>query len=212
MAEREEHRLILITGGSASGKSHLAEQYACRTAEEAGLSKLYLAAMEVRDEEMARKVLRHQQRRAEQGWQTIECPVDISRAAADQINFMASEDQADFKTTADWAAGRTTREQFRYIGLALLECMSNLTANEMFRDGMIFPAGETAEKILSDIRSLRQQFRILFIVTNEVFSDGAQYDKGTMEYLRAMGQINTMLASEADEVYEAVAGIPVRWK
>lgn len=188
MAGETERRLILITGGSASGKSQLAEQYACKAADEAGLLKYYLATMKIRDAEMARKVRRHKERRAGKGWQTIECPVDIAETAAEALH-----------------------KRYRSC-LALLECMSNLTANEMFRDGMIFPAESTVKKILSDVNALQQQCRILIIVTNEVFSDGIQYDEATMEYMRALGRINTMLAAEADEVYEAVAGIPVRLK
>ena len=49
----------------------------------------------------------------------------------------------------------------------LLECLSNLTANELYRaDG----AGEkTKEAILSGVQSLLEQAASLIIVTNEIF-------------------------------------------
>lgn len=253
MAGETEHRLILITGGSASGKSQLAEQYACMAADEAGLLKYYLATMEIRDAEMARKVRRHQERRAGKGWQTIECPVDIAETAAETLrkrntscllpgsaetlrkenksclsSCSAQTLRKENKSGLLSCSAETTRPEERSEEdkesrenmenspsqgcLALLECMSNLAANEMFRDGTMISAESTVKKILSEIRTLRQQSTILIIVTNEVFSDGVTYDEGTMEYLRALGQINTALAAEADEVYEAVVGIPVRLK
>ena len=73
---------------------------------------------------------------------------------------------------------------------ALLECMSNLTANEMFtKDGMK-SEDEVVEKIVSEIQTLSQKLDNLVIVTNNVFEDGVIYDAGTMEYLRALGRID----------------------
>lgn len=95
---------------------------------------------------------------------------------------------------------------------ALLECMSNLTANEMFtKDGMKSEE-EVVEKIVSEIQTLSQKLDNLVIVTNNVFEDGVIYDAGTMEYLRALGRINAALAHLADRVAEVVAGIPVELK
>ena len=50
------------------------------------------------------------------------------------------------------------------------------------------------------------------IVTNELFSDGMQYDPSTEHYLRILGRINCRLAQMADRVYEVVAGIAIPWK
>ena len=95
---------------------------------------------------------------------------------------------------------------------ALLECMSNLTANEMFtKDGMKSEE-EVVEKIVSEIQTLSQKLDNLVIVTNNVFEDGVIYDAGTMEYLRALGRINAALARLADRVAEVVVGIPVELK
>ena len=95
---------------------------------------------------------------------------------------------------------------------ALLECMSNLTANEMFtKDGMKSEE-EVVEKIVSEIQTLSQKLDNLVIVTNNVFEDGVIYDAGTMEYLRALGRINAALAHLADRVAEVVVGIPVELK
>ena len=93
---------------------------------------------------------------------------------------------------------------------ALFECMSNALANELFSpDG----AGENwKNSILSGVDALAEACPHVVLVTNEVFSDGRTYDAGTMAYLRALGQLNQLLAQRADVVIESVCGIPVMRK
>ena len=88
--------------------------------------------------------------------------------------------------------------------------MSNLIANEMYQpDG----AGEhTVEAVMEGVKKLSQRVRNLVVVTNEVFSDGIQYDPDTMRYLEYLGDINCRMAEMADQVTEVVYGIPVTKK
>ena len=90
--------------------------------------------------------------------------------------------------------------------------MSNLTANEMFSDGSMRTADEVVQKITADIQNLAEKTDELVIVTNNVFEDGIVYDDGTMEYLKALGRINTNLAVLSDQVVEVVVGIPIGLK
>ncbi|MEG7532053.1 MAG: bifunctional adenosylcobinamide kinase/adenosylcobinamide-phosphate guanylyltransferase [Hungatella sp.] len=62
--------LILITGGSGSGKSAYAEQLVL---EEGDAVRYYIATMPPYDEECREKILKHQILRAEKHFQTIEC-------------------------------------------------------------------------------------------------------------------------------------------
>ena len=92
----------------------------------------------------------------------------------------------------------------------LLECVSNLAANEMYS-----PSGRkehTGDWILKGIRNLCRQAEHVVVVTNQVFSDGIEYDRGTMEYLQVLGEINRQIAQMADQVYEVIHGIPLTLK
>ena len=95
-------------------------------------------------------------------------------------------------------------------GSLMLECMSNLLANEQFE------LGGTDEEILDRIRhgiqNLKEQTEDLIIVTNEIFSDGCCYDAEAVRYIRLLGSINIWLAEKADTVTEVVYGIPIRQK
>ena len=92
---------------------------------------------------------------------------------------------------------------------ALLECLSNLAANECF-GGKGFPG--VTERILAGLDRLCSLAGEVVIVTNEVFSDGIDYGETTEAYLRVLGALNRAVAARADRVVEVVCGIPVVWK
>lgn len=207
--------ITLITGGSGSGKSAYAEKYICHASNEKGCKeKYYIATMQVFDDEGQRKIDRHRRLRAGKGFITIEQPRDIKKA----VEKLQSENC--LKT------GRS----------ALLECMSNLVANEMFppvdvsgmqaaeakKEALDDPENmkdyETAQishvskKVLKEVSILSENVAELVIVTNNVFEDGVSYDQSTMNYIKAMGIVNRGLAAIAERVVEVVAGIPVTVK
>lgn len=174
--------MTLILGGSGSGKSAYAEDYLLRAAGDK--KKYYIATMQIRDAEMQAKVDRHHRLRQGKGFRTIEQPTELEQAVL----------------------------QMEPAGAVLLECMSNLTANEMFSGEQPVDRQTVITKILQGMEDLRKQADTLVIVTNNVFEDGIIYDDPTMEYIEALGRINERLAAEADEVVEVTAGISQRLK
>ena len=169
--------MVLVIGGSGSGKSDFAEREACLLGGEHGGQKYYVAAMRVFDDEGRQKVDRHQRMRSGKGFVTIEQFTDVGRAA----EAMGEEPAA-----------------------VLLECMSNLVANEMF-DGTAAGNGwkraeEAAGKIVRDVEALRGRAAHLVVVSSNVFEDGIVYEESVTEYVRALGQVNRVLASMADKV------------
>lgn len=102
---------------------------------------------------------------------------------------------------------RIEESGFPENAVVLLECMSNLAANEMFEEK---GAGEkTVEAVLEGIKKLRSQVRHLVIVTNEIFSEAASYEGDTIRYQEYLGIINQNIGKMADEVVEVVYGIPI---
>lgn len=172
--------MTLIIGGSGSGKSAFAEDYLLSVSEDR--KKYYIATMQVCDAESREKVNRHRRLRGGKGFVTIEQPADIERAA---------EKMEGAEVTA------------------LLECVSNLTANEMFSGETPETKEAVAAKIVEGIESLDRRVSRLVIVSNNVFEDGKVYDTATTEYIRVMGSINEKLADMADTVIEVVVGIPL---
>ena len=95
-------------------------------------------------------------------------------------------------------------------GAVLLEDLSNLLSNEMFS-----PAGRGMDclaVIKHGLQALIRQTKNLVIVTNQVDSDGCDWDGEMAAFVRLLGELNRFLASLADEVIEVVAGIPLTIK
>lgn len=143
--------------------------------------RIYVATMMPYDEEGRQRVLRHRQMRKEKRFETIECYTSLERVELPGSNCTV-----------------------------LLECLSNLVANELYD-----PSGagkDTVPAVMRGIRNLKAQAKHLIVVTNEVFSDGIEYDESSMQYLQYLGEVNQKVSQEADTVTEVVYGIPVKLK
>lgn len=190
----------LITGGSGSGKSEYAENLARKlgksTAPDAEAAPLYyIATMRVWDEEGRARVRKHRLQREGKGFLTLERFTDMEKLELPEKD-----------------------------GIILLECLSNLTANE-FYDRLGMQSGNTEEmgsrtsfealvsdRLVQEVLSLRAKCRHLVVVTNEVFSDGIIYDPETESYIRILAEVNRRLAEAADSVAEVVCGLPFTLK
>ena len=69
--------IVLVTGGSGSGKSAFAERLIENLPRE---KRVYAATMQVYDGESVRRVQRHRAQRAGLGFETVECPKDLAGA------------------------------------------------------------------------------------------------------------------------------------
>lgn len=141
--------------------------------------RYYIATMICSDEESQKRVDRHRKMREGKGFETIEVPVNLETV----------------KVASHCAV--------------LLECMSNLSANEMFTGQSDRNAKTVAEHVMNGLELLMEKCDLLVVVTNEVFSDGRKYDEMTEEYLKCLGLINRKMAQKADEVVEVVYTIPI---
>ena len=142
--------------------------------------RIYIATMEPFDQECLKRIKKHRRMRAEKGFETLERYTDLASVTVPPDS------------------------------VVLLECMSNLCANEMYS-----PRGSgdrTAEVILRGVEHLKNQCGDLIVVSNEVFAGGQCYEEGTMAYLRQLAQINRRIAAVADNVCEVACGIPVYYK
>lgn len=138
---------------------------------------IYLATMQADDTESRKRIARHRRMRAGKSFETVEKSVRLEELVMPE-----------------------------HAGV-LLECLSNLAANEMFSAG---GRPENTGRVLFDsVMSVGRQADCLVVVTNQVFSDGIQYDTMTQQYQRELGIANRLLAEQAKQVYEVVCGIPI---
>ena len=169
--------VTIIIGGSGSGKSEYAENLIVEYAKECEGSLIYIATMPPFDKETEVKIHKHQCMRQNKNFSTLECYTELDKVKLESHT------------------------------LVLLECMSNLVANEMFSDSGA--KDNTVNAVLQGIDNLIQQAEHLVIVTNNVFEDGSEYDATTLDYLHKLGEINRRISNLADQVIEVVHCIPI---
>lgn len=183
--------IVMITGGSGSGKSEYAESKAVLLHGSEPL--LYLATMKGEGQEAEERIKRHRALRSGKGFSTLECQRDLKQVL---------EKIGEKRPTI------------------LLECMSNLTANEMFEGEFTQEQWEDAcfwrargelltGKLKADLDRLAEKCSNLVVVTNDVFADGCRYDPASGSYLQLLGRVNRYLADRSDEVTEVVFSCPV---
>lgn len=142
--------------------------------------RYYIAAMRPFGEGGEQKIARHRLLRRDKGFATIERYTDLGGLVLPAR------------------------------GTALLECVCNLTANEMFDErGTIT---EPVQRVTEGIDALSNRCAHLIVVTNDVGSDLPPADAATNRYIASLGRINGALAARADTVCELVCGIPILLK
>lgn len=135
--------------------------------------RVYVATMEPYDGECLARIEKHRRQRAGKGFLTLERCRNLGGLEV--------------------PAGANV----------LLECMSNLLANELYSH-----QGGGSAAVLEGVERLCGQCAHLTIVTNEVFSGGKDYEGDTLRYLQELGAVNCALAVRADRVVEVVCGCP----
>ena len=143
-----------------------------------GGRRVYLATMRVSDDESRERVQRHRKLRADKQFITIEQTSNIGK-----IPLLPDSD-------------------------VLLEDMGNLLANIMYGPKIKRDVREIADAVLKEITDLSRICSNLVIVTNDVFSDGVEYEEETVRYMKLLAYINKETANAADFVAEVICGIP----
>ena len=144
------------------------------------LPRLYVATMQSYGAESEAKIARHRAMRSTKGFETIESQTDVGKIELPEG------------------------------GTVLLECLCNLTANEMFDDEG--NERDPYEKILREVSQLADRADNLILVTNDVGSDAEDYSDSTLRYVDTLGRLNEAFAARFDAVYELVCGIPLLLK
>lgn len=170
---------VLVTGGSASGKSVFAERLACRLSPQ----RTYLATMAGKGREAHERIARHRAQRADKGFVTIEClgTLRVSQLQArDGGGVALLDDVGNLVANALFAS-----------------------------DGSMAVAGEVLTRLEQEVCALADGFDHVVIVGNEVGAEGCTGSEGTVAWVRLMGALCCRIAAWSDLVVEVVAGCPV---
>lgn len=175
-----ESKLVLVTGGSRSGKSEFAEKYVLHYSPKCD----YIATAEILDDEMAERVRLHQQRRADGRWVNHEAPYH-----------------------ADEVFAKLTAETGAVLFDCLTVYMANLMYGKGAPQGSFM---ERCEFVFAEIDKLllaaRNSGKLVVFVTNEVGGGIVPANKVAREYSDLSGWVNQRVAAACEQVFYCVAG------
>lgn len=175
--------IILITGGSRSGKSAFAQQLA----EQQAGARLFLATCPVTDSEMGERIQRHIADRRQSGWETVEEQVEITGQLAVATGYGVV--LIDCLTL--WV--NNLMFDFQRGGKALNEdCITEKTIE------LVAAAGKCPARVI--------------FVTNEVGAGIVPDNRDARLYRDLIGRCNQQVAAAADSVYLVSCGIPMQIK
>jgi len=182
-------KVIMVTGGSRSGKSVIAEKKAREYGDQ---SVLYLATAIPVDEDMKERIRVHQERR-DVNWGTYEGYRDLGQVVTSTEKSTILLDCVTVMIT------NILFEEERDF-----DKISNQEISDL--------ENEVILELSKLIKGIRDTDKTLIIVTNEVgMSVVPSYRLGRV-FSDMAGKANQFIASMADEVTLCVSGIPVRIK
>jgi adenosylcobinamide kinase/adenosylcobinamide-phosphate guanylyltransferase len=172
MQEQHRNRVTLVLGGVRSGKSRFALEIAS-----CAPNVTFIATARSSDEEMRRKIERHQSERPPH-WRTREEPLQLAEA-------ISSEQDASDTTIVD--------------------CLTLFAANLMEAYGEDRAAIDAAIDLFCS--ALRKTDRRIVLVSNEVGSGIVPAYAAGRQFRDLLGEMNQRVAAVADNVVLMVAGL-----
>lgn len=181
--------MIFISGGVRSGKSTFAEQVATRKALEMGGDLHYVATGVPSDEEMKKRIARHQRERVNHfhQWKTWEQPRQID----------------------------TLAYSFNKKDVVLLDCLTILLNNELFFEQKEWDLAfleEVYKRILEGIEAIQKSCGYFILVSNEVSYEAMNGNELVFHYSRILGRLHQEIVKRADLAYLVEAGVPILMK
>lgn len=194
--------IILVTGGSRSGKS----AHALRIAESRPGPWTFVATCPAIDEEMAKKIDVHRQERDARTWTTIEEEVDLPGA----IQRAGAVGGADSRNAA--AAVVDGRRGPGAAGVILVDCLTLWVNNLIYRAslaGREVTEQELASLTAAVVRAAREAPGTVIFVTNEVGLGIVPGDPSTRLYRNLVGRCGQAIAAASDAAVMVVCGLPI---
>ncbi len=193
-------KIVLITGGGRSGKS----SYAQRFVEGLPGPRLYAATAAPFDPELEERIAKHRESRRDQGWSTVEAPLDLAGAIREGGDFptILVDCLTMWVGNLMWAAEQAASEP------------APADAGDATARGAA--AGPTEAEVVSAcqevIAACGEHGGTVVFVTNEVGLGIIPDNAAARLYRDLLGRCNQVMAGAADSVILMVSGLSLTLK
>ena len=144
--------IVLVTGGSGCGKSTWAEKLVASWPNE---KRVYIATMQVYDDESVKRVARHRAQRADKGFFTIECEKDLASAPVPEGSIVLLEDLVNLMANEMFDGGDVKRIVPALKNLAGRCRHLVMVTNDVFSDGISY--SESTEEYLKNLAEINRR-------------------------------------------------------
>jgi len=176
-------RIVLVTGGSRSGKS----AYAQKLAERLPGRRAFVATCPPIDEEMKARIRRHQEARRGSDWQTIEEPIDLMSAVRGA-------------------------QGYEVLLIDCLTLWVNNLMYEAEKAGQQVEEAEIEKQCRDLLAACAERPGTAIFVTNEVGMGIVPDNPVSRHYRDLVGKCNQLVGAAAGTVIFMVCGIPLNLK
>ena len=176
-------QIILVTGGSRSGKSSWAQ----KKAESMSIHRVFIATCPVIDDEMSERIRKHRQLRDERTWRTIEETLDIAGAI-------------------------DSSHEFPVALIDCLTLWINNLMYRAEKDNTVITETTVTMECLRVITAAKQHPGFVLFVTNEVGMGIVPENTQARLYRDLAGRCNQVFAEACDSVVLMVSGLPLEIK
>lgn len=180
--------LILVLGGTKTGKTTFAENRAKKLSLENSLPVHYIATARAIDREMVQRIAKHRASRPDE-WITVEEPLHVSEALKPLV---------EAKT------------------VVILDCLTLLMTNLIFERGESCSRAEAEEAVFNELESIIEVYghcdNELIIISNQVENGLVSEHAWARMFQDIAGMAHQKLAAASREVYMMNAGLPLQLK
>lgn len=174
--------LTFISGGARSGKSSFAEKLALESYRNHISGKLYYIATSMPTDDEMKERIIRHRKDRGGEWQTIEAPIEV----------------------------KPCLNQLEKGSTVLVDCLTVWLSNRLYID----QAGwETITQEVSGwIQAASRRQLCLYLVSNDI-NEGMPANADSVDsYIYMLEHLHQQLISASEEVYQVIAGLPVKWK
>jgi len=189
--------LHLVLGGARSGKSSFAEN-GLLDQKKNNENLVYVATAQALDSEMKSRIEHHQQQRATEQWQLIECPLQLAQL----VTTFNESSVVLIDCLTLWLSNQLMKA---YDSISVVDNTEASDSTERLNNAL-------TEQVDALITALSQSNATITLVSNEVGLGVIPMGKETRLFVDQAGWMNQKLAKISDQVTLVTAGIPLKLK
>ncbi|MFG6118025.1 bifunctional adenosylcobinamide kinase/adenosylcobinamide-phosphate guanylyltransferase [Thalassobacillus sp. B23F22_16] len=174
--------ITFISGGARSGKSSFAEKLALESYHKHKVGNLYYIATSLPSDEEMKARIARHRNDREEEWQTIEAPIHI----------------------------KDSLQEIQKESTVLIDCLTVWLGNRLYIDQADWET--IIQEVSGWLQAARGRQLNLYVVSNDINEGVPASSRSVAAYIYMLAKLHQHIIASSKEVYQVIAGLPVKWK